>query len=230
MNGKKTFLVGAVIFIFFLSFKLFLWGERSIPFVAVSSGSMVHEEGDTRLLDWLSSRGFSDVEIEDFPFMKGINIGDMIVTWYPGGVRVGDVVTFDRGTKHGDFYQANDSLTHRVVGLVEVVNGKAVGKGGTLDCMTIEDAQMFADYVARCQLGEDPCLYEVLPETNDYYLYWTRGDHNDNADQCARAGGIAIPVNEAQLRAKAIFSIPYGGYPKLLINDALGFFSLAPFY
>ncbi len=190
----------------------------SIPFIAVTSGSMVHE-GDGKLEVWLSNRGFTRHEIDSLPFMDGIGAGDMIVSWYPADIGVGDVATFERGVAHGSFYEAANPLTHRVVGVVEIVEGQAIAASGTLDCMTLADAQMYADYIEECRGYEESCLYPSIPATDTYRLYWTRGDANDNTDQCARAGGIAIPVNEAQLLAKAHLRVPWLGYPKLYLQE-----------
>jgi hypothetical protein len=72
--------------------------------------------------------------------------------------------------------------------------------------------------VAECRENRS-CPYEMVPKNGTYSLYITKGDNNPATDQCG--GNIALPVTDAQIKARGWIRLPYIGYVKLVFNFLL---------
>jgi signal peptidase I len=80
------------------------------PFIAVTTGSMIHDATTpVSHVQWLTSRGFSQEQINSFPLAGGFNPGDAIIVLgvEPADIHVGDVIVFDQE-------QYNMPIIHRV--------------------------------------------------------------------------------------------------------------------
>jgi signal peptidase I len=213
--------------------RLLLGAQMLVPLVAVTSQSMLHESNGWE--NWLISHGISAEDTQKFPFRGGFARGDMIVTITPDNegtvlpffsdTGVGDVVIYERDKPH----QGNEPpIIHRVVGIVQVSNWSVESTEGTLACLTEENFRdTYVRYVKNCVDGFN-CLYTRFPETGDFRFYITKGDNNQNADQCSSSpsgrppmGDIALPVTDAQLTARGWIAIPYVGFLKLHLWEAL---------
>ncbi|MFH1721907.1 MAG: S26 family signal peptidase [Candidatus Altiarchaeota archaeon] len=213
--------VGVTVGIVLIVLKLTLGSHSIVPLVVVTSGSMVHEQGDSAWKDWMTARGLTDIVIGEFPMLSGFQRGDMIVTYYPEGAGLGDIIIYDRDLMHMRDIGRNDPIIHRVIGYVDVEDGKIIGVNGTLDCAGLPDAQKYIKHIEQCQAGYEECVYPAVPEGSSFRLFFTKGDHNTGSDQCSKNGGIAFPVNEAQLSARALVRLPYVGYLKIILNEFL---------
>lgn len=88
-----------------------------LPVVSVVSDSMFHEgmqfnewwgaNGAYYIMDNISKETFSS-----FPFANGLAQGDLLVITKPDGIRIGDVVIYQRG-------DARYTIIHRVVAVAE---------------------------------------------------------------------------------------------------------------
>ena len=103
-------------FVLFPSF-LFVTGLSDVT--AVMSGSMKHDERiNETYYEWMIDKGYTLEEMEDFPFSKGLNIGDIVFvkdTRSPEEITVGDVIVFynPRGYSiiHRVVFEGNDTFT-----------------------------------------------------------------------------------------------------------------------
>ena len=66
-----------------------------IPFVAVMSGSMEHDAtAQYNYYSWMTSRGYTIEELENFPFPDGFNKGDALIIVRADDISVGDVLVY----------------------------------------------------------------------------------------------------------------------------------------
>ena len=114
-------LVLVFIFIKFIFFPLLtLITSSSLPLVVVESCSMYHE---TNFDDWWNQNSelykqynISKEEFIDYSFKRGLNKGDIIITWGRGEYKKGDIIIFSAQTKY--------PLIHRIIS-----DGKISTKG-----------------------------------------------------------------------------------------------------
>lgn len=194
-----------------------LGSKMLVPLVVVTSGSMVHHEGDNSWIAWLNDRGVVNDTIGEMPFGGGFNQGDMIVTMRPE-VKLGDVIIYERDFLWGS--PALEPIIHRVVGVVHVNGSRVVGVEGTLDCLDVAGFDAYIRYVEDCRSGRT-CYYPRVPESGSYSFYLTKGDANTASDQCSTPVRISLPVNEAQIPARGWLRLPYVGWIKLFLNYLL---------
>ena len=93
-------------FVFFPGF-LFLTGYSDVA--AVVSGSMIHNTvTEHTFYNWLDFNGFNRSEVQNWPFLNGLNIGDIIsVKKVPAeDIKVGDIILF---------YSDKGQIIHRVM-------------------------------------------------------------------------------------------------------------------
>jgi signal peptidase I len=208
--------VGLTVAVVIIVLKVLFRADMLVPLVVVTSGSMVHDSGDTSWIKWLSSRGLGEPQIGSFPMSSGFNVGDMILVKDPHAT-LGDVIIYERDFDHLTF-ATRDPIIHRVVGVAHVENYSIAATEGTLDC---QNPQMLSSYVERirqCQLKVGYCPYPRVPSTGSFDLFITKGDHNGGSDQCNQQLNIAYPVNDAQVTGRALLRLPYLGWPKLILN------------
>jgi signal peptidase I len=198
--------------------KVLFGAQMIVPLVVVTTGSMVHHEGDNSWIHWLNDRGVGNDTINNMPFTGGFNPGDMMVVMRPEA-NIGDVIIYERDFIYGS--AGMEPIIHRVVGIVYVNDSRVVGSEGTLDCFKNEDFNKYIEYVDKCRVQSAGCPYPSVPKTNSYKFYLTKGDANAVLDQCASKNNISIPVNEAQIPAKALVRLPYVGWLKLILNEIL---------
>lgn len=203
--------------------RILLGSQTIVPLVVVTTGSMIHHSGDNSWMIWLNERGITNDSISGMSLGGGFNVGDMMVTIRPEA-KLGDVVIYER-----DFIYGNPSMEpiiHRVVGIVYVNNSKVVGVEGTTDCLKEEDFDKYIGYVEGCRNKIPTCPYPKVPESSSYRFYITKGDANSASDQCAPLLKISIPVNEAQVPARAWIRLPYIGWLKLILNSVIRILTL----
>jgi len=207
--------------------RVLLGAQMIVPLVVITTGSMVHHAGDYSWMEWLNSHGIAYERISEMPLGNGFNVGDMMVTMRPD-VKLGDVIIYERDFVYGK--AGMEPIIHRVVGIVQVNNNTVAGFEGTLDCFKEEDFSTFIQYVEDCRSRQKECNYPKVPETDPYRFYITKGDANSASDQCATYGNtpmrIALPVNEAQVPAKAWLRLPYIGWLKLILNALIRLLTL----
>ncbi len=83
---------------------------------AVVSGSMHHDAlTDHTFYDWLEFNGFNKSEVENWPYLNGLNVGDVIaVKKVPASeIHVGDVILF---------YSSRGQIIHRVMYVKKIGN------------------------------------------------------------------------------------------------------------
>jgi len=204
--------------------KVLLGARMILPLVAVTTGSMIHDEGDMSWKLWMTERGINETQIAGFPLLSGFNIGDMIVVKNPD-TRLGEVVIYERDKDHSGL--GDIPIIHRAVGIVYVEDWRVSKTEGTLDCFTSESIMRFVNLTRDCASGGfEPCPYPAVPKSSSFRMYITKGDHNLESDQCSKVMQISYPVNEEQVLGRGFFRIPYIGYlkiiPTLLIRLVLG--------
>jgi len=198
--------------------RVLLGAQMIVPLVVVTTGSMIHSEGDNSWIFWLNERGIGNDTIRDMPLTGGFNPGDMMIVMRPE-VKLGDVIIYERDFIYGKL--GLEPIIHRVVGIVYVNDSKVVSTEGTLDCFKKDDFNKYIEYVDKCKIQKTGCPYPSVPKNSSYKFYLTKGDANAVLDQCALKNNISIPVNEAQIPAKAWIRLPYVGYLKLILNAIL---------
>jgi len=110
LASHLTFLVIAYLLLKFIAYPAFLWAFGMNDIVAVLSNSMNHGETINHTFnDWLEFNGYNESVVESWPFINGLNMGD-VVTVMPGEVNVGDVIIY---------YYGNNLIIHRVVNKTE---------------------------------------------------------------------------------------------------------------
>lgn len=212
--------VGLTVGVILLILRVVLGAHMLVPLVVVTSGSMVHDAGDNSWFVWMGERDIPVDEIAGFPLNNGFNMGDMIVVISPNA-KLGDVIIYERDRLHSQGLML-EPIIHRAVGVVYVENWSVAKTTGTLDCYTIDDFNNYhIQVVKNCSMDMNSCPYPVIPESNSFRFYITKGDHNKAGDQCSNQGSIALPVNEAQVTARGWIRLPYIGYLKLLLNAIL---------
>jgi signal peptidase I len=109
-----SYLVFIVVFFLLLKFIIYpglLWLLGFKDIVAVLSASMVHNSfTQENFWNWLEKNNFTREEIESWPFLGGLNVGDAVtvVAVSPEEIKVGDVIVFIKpGTK--------EMIIHRVI-------------------------------------------------------------------------------------------------------------------
>lgn len=201
--------------------KLLLNSQTLVPLVVVTSSSMVHESNGWSA--WLGLHDHNETMIGEYPFQSGFYRGDMIITKSPGKylyfgeTRLGDVVIYDRDLLHLYATGSTEPIIHRVVGIVRVANDAVGNVSGTIDCFKKADFEKNIKTVADCRANKT-CPYERVPQNGSYSFYITKGDNNAGTDQCSL---IALPVTDAQLKARGWIRLPYVGYVKLIFNELL---------
>ncbi|MBD3312264.1 hypothetical protein GF352_02290 [archaeon] len=107
LGSHLAFLVFAYIALKFVLFPAFLWVTGLNDVVAVLSGSMHHQPGSIEgtFDNWLEFNDYNESEYKNWPFIKGLDVGDA-VTVLPGNITIGDVVVY---------YHGNEMIIHRVV-------------------------------------------------------------------------------------------------------------------
>jgi len=198
--------------------RVLLGAHMIVPLVVVTTGSMVHHEGSNSWIAWLNERGVANETVMEMPLGGGFNVGDMMVTMRPEA-GLGDVIIYQRDSVYGS--PDMEPIIHRVVGIVYVNESRVVGHEGTLDCFGEDDFQKYVGYVDECRVNMTGCPYPAVPESASYRFYITKGDANTASDQCAPLMKISIPVNEAQVPAKAWLRLPYVGWLKLIMNAVI---------
>ncbi len=206
----KTVLIAIVVL------KLLFGADMLVPLVVVTSSSMVHEPGDSSWRAWMTGRGISDDRVDSFPMQGGFNMGDMILVKNPEA-GLGDVVIYERDFHHLHF-ESTDPIIHRVVGVAYVRGYVPVDSDGTLDCLTLDGLKPYAELVRDCHRGVEDCPYPDYPVGGDFRFFITKGDHNTGTDQCSSRLNISYPVNEEQVKGRALLRLPYLGWLKLLLN------------
>ncbi len=215
--------VGVTVAIILVVLRLALGSHTIVPLVVVTSGSMLHE--DRGWFYWLTEHNLSGVD--SFPFSSGFARGDMIVTISPYAysvfpeTRLGDVVIYQRDYAKSHESGSTEPIIHRIVGIINIRSDRVSGVEGTIDCYNAEDFGRYIEYVRNCRTHQGECFYPQVPQSEDYRFYITKGDNNLGTDQCGFGGGIALPVNEAQLTARGWIRLPYIGWIKLIFNAIL---------
>lgn len=233
------------------SLKALLGADMPVPFVGVVTCSMLHEGDSlggagyslakafpfllpapctynysASWMEWLKKQDPA-IDPPSMSFKSGFAAGDLIVVGsFDGkglltskGINVGDVILF-RYKKSPD-QPGNEPLLHRVVGKVEVRDGKAAVISGGLDCFTKETFEdEFIKYVERCRSNWSLCPYRDVPGGDDYVFYMTKGDNNKITDQCSAL--YVPPVTDENVVAKAYLRIPLAGWAKLFIEYVFG--------
>lgn len=204
--------------------KVLLGARMILPLVAVTTGSMIHDDGDMSWKLWMTERGINESQISGFPLLSGFNIGDMIVVKNPDA-KLGDVLIYERDKDHSGL--GDIPIIHRAVGIVYVEDWKVARTEGTLDCFTNGSIMKYVNMTQDCAArGVQNCPYPAIPKSSSFRLYITKGDHNLESDQCSKVMQISYPVNEEQVLGRGFFRIPYIGYlkiiPTLLIRLVLG--------
>jgi signal peptidase I len=204
--------------------RILLGAQMIVPLVVVTSGSMVHYPSDNTWMLWLNGRGVGNGTIAGMAMTGGFNVGDMILVGRPD-VKLGDIVIYNRDLVYGG--RGLEPIIHRVVGIVYVNGSGVAGFDGTLDCFSKEDFAKYVGYVDDCRKGKPNCEYPSVPAAASYRFYLTKGDANDYADQCIPGTmKISMPVNEAQIPAKALLRIPYVGWIKIALNTVIRILTL----
>jgi signal peptidase I len=222
---KDLFEVVLTVLILIIVFRLLFNSHTLVPLVVVTSGSMTHVDGAWHA--WLVENLGNESLIDSFRFQNGFTRGDMIFTVSPNkyhiipDTRLGDVVIYERDLAHITRYGSTEPIIHRVVGVIWIANDTLVKREGARVCL---DDKSIGDYItilAKCRKNKVGCPYTKYPEDNSYRLYITKGDNNPTPDQCGMNGGIALPVNEEQLKARGWIRLPYIGWVKLAFNGIL---------
>lgn len=218
---KDTLEVIVTIAIIIVVLRVAFGSHTLVPLVVVTSGSMLHL--DDGWFYWLSDRGIENEIIDALKFQNGFARGDMILTVSPSkyGVfpptRLGDVIIYKRDRDHLRTFASTEPIIHRVVGVATITNYSVGSVTGTLDCIGLNEIGEYVDLIISCQNGSD-CAYPDYPENGDFNFYITKGDNNPGTDQCGSNGGIAYPVNDAQLTARGWVRLPYVGWIKIVFN------------
>jgi hypothetical protein len=180
---------------------------------------------------WVTDK-IPEADIDNFPLKGGFSVGDMVLVITPDGA--GTILPFFSKTKVGDVViymrdrrvSGNEPIIHRVVGIVDVRDGRVFNISGTIDCYAQKDFETkFIPYIKSCQKGSFNCAYRSFPEGDSFRLYITKGDNNRGTDQC---GGI-LPVTDQQILARGWIRIPYLGWLKLILNRVFGLVLGIPF-
>lgn len=110
--SNVAFLIFAYFALKFVLMPAFLWVAGLNDVVAVLSGSMHHQPGsiDNTFTGWLVFKGFNETVYNAWPFMHGLEIGD-VVTVEPGNISAGDVIVY---------YYGKNMIIHRVVNITEM--------------------------------------------------------------------------------------------------------------
>lgn len=180
---------------------------------------------------WIADK-IPEADIDSFPLKSGFSVGDMVLVITPDGAgtilpifqqtKVGDVVIYVRDRR----VSGSEPIIHRVVGVVDVREGRVYDVSGTLDCYTQKDFESkFIPYIKSCQKGSSGCAYRSFPAGDSFRLYITKGDNNRGTDQC---GGI-LPVTDQQILARGWIRVPYLGWLKLILNRVFGLVLGIPF-
>jgi signal peptidase I len=94
-----------------LVFGVFL--GTSFPFVAVMSDSMTHDAYAVRnYYVWMEDHGFTNLQLDGFPFPTGFNKGDAMVIASPEDVAVGDIIVYVNP-------QLGYAIIHRVIDVTD---------------------------------------------------------------------------------------------------------------
>lgn len=174
--------------------------------------------------EWVENR-IPSADVKSFALRSGFSVGDMVLVITPDGK--GTVLPFFSETKIGDVViymrdqqvSGSEPIIHRVVGIVDVRDGRIYNVTGTLDCYSQKDFEArFIPYIMNCQKGYQGCPYRSFPSGSDYKLYMTKGDNNRGTDQC---GGV-LPVTEQEILARGWIRLPYLGWLKLILNRVFG--------
>ncbi len=222
---KDLIEVGVTVLVLIIVLKMLFGSKTLVPLVVVTSGSMLHVGGGWHT--WLADNLDDPSVIDSFKFQNGFARGDMIFTVSPGkyhiipDTKLGDVVIYERDLAHLHQYSSTEPIIHRVVGVITVNNEEVVQTEGALVCLTDQTIKKTIQNIKVCREGLEGCPYTKYPDSGSYNIYVTKGDNNPSADQCGLNGGIALPVNEAQLKARGWVRLPYIGWIKLLFNDIL---------
>ena len=113
-----AFIVIAFVLLRFVLFPgvLFVTGYSDIA--AVVSSSMQHDElTDHTFYDWLKFHDFNMSEVKNWPYLDGLNVGDVIAVKKvpPEDIHVGDIILF---------YSPRGQIIHRVIYIHKDNNGK----------------------------------------------------------------------------------------------------------
>ncbi len=111
-----AFIIVTFVFLRFLFFPVFLFLTGYSDVAAVVSSSMERNElTEHTFYRWLEFNNFDMNEVEEWPFLEGLYIGDVIFVRNvePEEIEVGDVILF---------YSGNKRIIHRVV-FIEEENG-----------------------------------------------------------------------------------------------------------
>jgi len=215
--------VGFTVAIILIILRITLGAHMLVPLVVVTSGSMVHGPNDNSWKTWLMDHNISSDSIENFPLRNGFYRGDMIIVISPEA-KLGDVVIYERDLVHISI-MGIEPIIHRAVGVAYVKDWQIINVTGTLDCITEENMQKYVQLIKECKEGKaDSCPYPSIPEKSEFKMFITKGDHNEATDQCSPRGGIALPINEAQITGRGWIRLPYIGYLKLILNGIISIF------
>ncbi|MCX6694790.1 MAG: hypothetical protein NTU61_00635, partial [Candidatus Altiarchaeota archaeon] len=153
--------------------KLLLGAEMILPLVAVTTGSMIHDQGDVSWRNWMLNRSIDESRINSFPLTDGFNVGDMIVVKNPDA-QLGDVLIYERDRDHS--MQGGIPIIHRAVGIAYVEDWKVVRTEGTLDCYNNESIMKYVNMVKSCAaFGMNSCPYPMIPKSSSFRMYITKG-------------------------------------------------------
>jgi signal peptidase I len=111
-----VFIIIAFVLLRFVAFPAFLYVTNYADVAAVISTSMQHSElTDHTFNEWLRFNGFSEEEVAEWPYLDGLNVGDVIaVRAMPAGeIKPGDIVLF---------YTDRGQVIHRVMYVKQVGN------------------------------------------------------------------------------------------------------------
>ncbi|MCD6547552.1 MAG: signal peptidase I [Nanoarchaeota archaeon] len=104
-----VFIILAFVFLRFVLFPGFLLVTGYSDIAAVVSSSMEHDAlTNHTFYTWLKYNGFNMSEVEKWPYLDGLNVGDVVVVKKvsPEEIKVGDIVLF---------YNKKGQIIHRVV-------------------------------------------------------------------------------------------------------------------
>ncbi|MCD6576120.1 MAG: signal peptidase I [Nanoarchaeota archaeon] len=111
-----AFIVIAFVVLRFLFFPAVLLVTGYSDVAAVVSSSMHHDSlTEHTFYDWLEFNGFNRSEVESWPYLDGLNVGDVIAVKKvpPEDIHVGDIILF---------YSNRGQIIHRVVFIKKVGN------------------------------------------------------------------------------------------------------------
>ena len=110
-----VFIIVAFVILKFIVFPGLLFATGYSDIAAVVSSSMYHggDQFEHSFYAWLDFHGYEPEEVEQWPFMKGLNVGDVIlVRKVPAEeIQVGDIILF---------YAPKGQIIHRVIEVKQV--------------------------------------------------------------------------------------------------------------